>query len=531
VTRGQQGASRRRRKGVDGSVYPRGKKWAFVLDLGADPLSGTRRRDARGGFTTEDAAWEALIEANHRLRTNTYVRNTPRTVRQYFEEWLAAIKISVKPTTYNNYRAYAEYYVIPIIGDRRLQDLTTETINLLYAHLLENGRRQGNSNQLMYEEWKRSVARGAEATPRQLAEAAAVTYAAGVRALARYRAGRVPADYSPGLDPRSVQSVHIMLSRALNDAVKWKYLTENPITHAVRIKRRRRSHAVWTPDELRCFLDTARTDRLHAMWLLFATTGIRRSEAAGAVRTQVVRPRRVRRADPTPSRGAARSPPDHPGHGVAVASPPGDQEMDPLQPIRSPTHRRRFLHTQAETMLAVDFFHVDCAITLKRIYVFSALEVRNRYVHILGTTSHPTGAWTTQQARNLLMDLDDRAASFRFLVRDRAGQFTASFDAALAGAGIDTVKIPPRCPRANCFAERFVLTARTELTDRILIFGERHLRTVLARYGAHYNGQRPYRALSLLPPRPDHPAPNLDHRRIRRRSALGGLINEYERAA
>jgi hypothetical protein len=81
-------------------------------------------------------------------------------------------------------------------------------------------------------------------------------------------------------------------------------------------------------------------------------------------------------------------------------------------------------------------------------------------------------------ARNLLMDLDDRAATFRFLVRDRAGQFTTVFDAVLAGAGIDTVKIPPRCPRANCFAERFVLTVRTELTDRILIFGERHLRTV-----------------------------------------------------
>lgn len=93
-------------------------------------------------------------------------------------------------------------------------------------------------------------------------------------------------------------------------------------------------------------------------------------------------------------------------------------------------------------MLAVDFFHIDCAITLKRIYVFFALEVGRRYVHILGTTSHPTGPWTTQQARNLLMDLDDRATTFRFLVRDRAGQFTNSFDAVLAGAGIDTVKIP-----------------------------------------------------------------------------------------
>src|SRR5512132_896789 len=83
------------------------------------------------------------------------------------------------------------------------------------------------------------------------------------------------------------------------------------------------------------------------------------------------------------------------------------------------------------------------------------------------------------------MDLDERAATFRFLVRDRAGQFTTSFDAVLAGAGIDAVKIPPRCPRANCFAERFVLTARTELTDRILIFGERHLRTALRRYSTH----------------------------------------------
>ena len=168
----------------------------------------------------------------------------------------------------------------------------------------------------------------------------------------------------------------------------------------------------------------------------------------------------------------------------------------PPAPLRSTdTSWRRFLRTQASTMLAVDFFHVDCAITLKRIYVFFVLEVDSRYVHILGTTSHPTGAWTTQQARNLLMDLDDRTATFRFLIRDRAGQFTTAFDTVLAGAGINTVKIPPRCLRANCFAERFVLTARTELTDRILIFGERHLRTVLAQYGAHYNRRRPHRAL------------------------------------
>ncbi len=129
------------------------------------------------------------------------------------------------------------------------------------------------------------------------------------------------------------------------------------------------------------------------------------------------------------------------------------------------------------------------------------------------------------------MDLDDRVATFRFLVRDRASRFTTAFDAVLAGAGIDTVRIPPRCPRANCFAERFVLTVRSELTDRILILGEHHLRTVLARYATHYNGRRPHRALLRVPPHPDHPTPDRHHDRIRRRPVLGGLINEYERAA
>src|SRR6201989_2541291 len=115
------------------------------------------------------------------------------------------------------------------------------------------------------------------------------------------------------------------------------------------------------------------------------------------------------------------------------------------------------------------------------------LEVGDRSLHVLGVTGHPDGPWTTQQARNLLMDLGKHVGRFRFLVRDRAGQFAASFEAVLADAGIEVVKIPPRCPRGNCYAERFVLTVRTELTDRMLIFGERPLRRTLAVYAAHYN--------------------------------------------
>ncbi|MCA1709517.1 MAG: integrase core domain-containing protein [Actinobacteria bacterium] len=204
----------------------------------------------------------------------------------------------------------------------------------------------------------------------------------------------------------------------------------------------------------------------------------------------------------------------------------------PPAPVRdTDTTWRQFLRTQASTMLACDFFHVDCAVTLKRIYVFFVLEVGTRAVHLLGTTPNPDGVWTTQQIRNLVMDLGEGVTHFQFLIRDRAGQFATSFDAVLADVGIRVVRIPPRCPRANCFAERFVRTLRAELTDRMLIFGQRHLRGVLTEYVRHYNGRRPHRARDLRPPQPTHPVAELNQERIKRRPILGGLINEYERAA
>jgi putative transposase len=204
--------------------------------------------------------------------------------------------------------------------------------------------------------------------------------------------------------------------------------------------------------------------------------------------------------------------------------------IPPAPTRRGITSWRQFLRAQASAALAVDFFHVD-TVTLRRLYVLFVLEVESRYVHILGVTANPDGAWTAQQARNLLFDLAERAAGFKYLVRDRAGQFTAAFDAVIADAGIETLKIPPRSPRANAYAERFVLTARTELTDRTLIFGERHLRRVLAEDARHYNGHRPHRALQLREPRPDHPILHQPATQIRRRTRLAGLLNEYEPAA
>ncbi|MBB4967474.1 integrase core domain-containing protein [Saccharothrix violaceirubra] len=204
--------------------------------------------------------------------------------------------------------------------------------------------------------------------------------------------------------------------------------------------------------------------------------------------------------------------------------------VPPAPPRDTDTSWRRFLRAPASGMLACDFFHVDCAVTLRRVYVFFVMEAATRYVHILGTTN-PDGAWTTQQARNLLMDPGDRADDFRFLIRDRAGQFTASFTAAFSGTGIKVVKSPPRCPRANCYAERFIGTVRREVTDRLLILNEHHLRTVLDHYATHYNHRRPHQALRLAPPRPDRPTAEQGYTSIHGRSVLGSLINDYEPAA
>jgi putative transposase len=199
-------------------------------------------------------------------------------------------------------------------------------------------------------------------------------------------------------------------------------------------------------------------------------------------------------------------------------------------PRRASPTWRQFLASQASGILACDFPHVD-TVFLKRLHVLFVMEIQTRRVHILGVTAHPTGAWTAQQARNLLMDLGERAGRFKFLIRDRDSKFTPVFDDVLAGNGVRVIKTPVRSPRANSFAERYVGTLRRECLDHLLIHGERHLRRVLAEYPWHYNDHRPHQSREQRPPLHKPGQPVDVTARITRRQPVHGLINEYHRAA
>jgi transposase len=191
----------------------------------------------------------------------------------------------------------------------------------------------------------------------------------------------------------------------------------------------------------------------------------------------------------------------------------------------------QFLRSQAEAILACDFFTADLPGGTQA-YVLAVIEHASRRIRILGVTPHPTGEWTAQQARNLLMDLGEQAHRVKFMIRDRGSNFTAAFDAALAGAGIRTVPCNVATPRMNAIAERWIGGCRRELLDRTLLWNQNHLRRILRDYETHHNQHRPHRSLHGAAPLTPLPEPvHLERYRVRRQARAGGTINEYHLAA
>jgi putative transposase len=207
----------------------------------------------------------------------------------------------------------------------------------------------------------------------------------------------------------------------------------------------------------------------------------------------------------------------------------------PPSPRRVQLSWRSFLRQHSSTILACDFFTAD-TVRLRRLYVLFFISIGTRRVEYIATTGNPDTPWMTQQARNLLMNLDDRRQRPRFLIHDRDTKFSRAFDAIFRSEGIEIVRTPIRAPNANAYAERWVESVRRECLDRLLIFGRRQLEQVLRVYVRHFNRQRPHRALELRPPNHRYgvdppPAATTCTSQVRRRDLLGGLLHEYENAA
>jgi integrase len=280
---------RRAIKGV--TVYRENGKWAYRVASEPDPLTGARIRPYKGGFQTEEAALRQAIEAKKILDSGRSPHPEKIRVREYFQEWLKAIEPNLKETAAQSYRDIIDAYIEPILGQRWLRDLKVTTINSFYRYLSDGGRRKGDSNERMYQVWlqHRDERNGLGPKPSLMAAMGGTNLAGAQRAARRFRAGRTPKPYTPGLSAKTVRNVHVVMSKALHDAVTWGYLNADPTEHAVvpKLRKLRDSRKVWTVEELGRWLDVALEDRFAGMWLLAATTGMRRSELAG-VRRQML---------------------------------------------------------------------------------------------------------------------------------------------------------------------------------------------------------------------------------------------------
>lgn len=281
-------AGRKRHRVPGISVYRRGKTWAYAVSTGSDVVTGKRQRIYRGGFETDDDAWQAALQQKTDLASGRTSTARGRTVDQFLSEWLTSIEHSVKPSTYSNYQTNINTYIRPAFGGRKLRDVSVPMLNTFYRRLLASGRVKADTDVAMYEYWRtrRHLRDGQGPTPNDLSTACGTTIHAAKAATRRYRRGRTPSRQEPSLSPKSIRNIHRLLHSAFRDAVAWQYLTVNPAEHA-RIPRAPRATnrpTPWTVDELASWLDVARHDRFAGMWVLAATTGMRRSELAGADR-------------------------------------------------------------------------------------------------------------------------------------------------------------------------------------------------------------------------------------------------------
>jgi Phage integrase, N-terminal SAM-like domain len=208
---------------MKGSVYQRGKTWTYrFLAPERDSATGRYPTISKGSYLTEKEAWKACRDAMREADNGRFVRSSTRTVAQFSGEWLPAIEPTVDATTWQNWKDYANAYVLPRIGGERLQRLNEPQLLKFYAALLAEGRVKRDRNSTMYTFWSEQMARGKSPTPRQVAAAADATIHAARAAVRRFNDGIIPKPSPPGLAPKSVRNIHAMIHRALVDAVAWK---------------------------------------------------------------------------------------------------------------------------------------------------------------------------------------------------------------------------------------------------------------------------------------------------------------------
>lgn len=282
-----------------GSVIRRGDVYYVKIELDPDPATGKRRTKWHSGFRTKREAERARVDLLSKVDRGVYTEPTKETVAEFFEEWLVAIRPTLKATTWNGYRSKVRNHVLPYIGGMRLTRVDGGTLNKLYAELLEHGRRKPSRTGRGYSpavveraQELRAAGLTLQATADQLQiefeEADHITkdtLASLLRRQAAYRSDPTVRDESLALDPSTVKAVHVVLHKAFGAAVKWERLAKNPaaVADAPKVAIKPDKMPTWTSDQLRTFLGftSSTNDRLHALWVLLASTGMRRGEGLG----------------------------------------------------------------------------------------------------------------------------------------------------------------------------------------------------------------------------------------------------------